>query len=288
VILPVTRSLILILLLCATVNGFAADSTAVNEGFTLRSGWPAKKVVATGLVGGVLAGSLVSSYYDWWKDSGMPFHFVREGFLYDYSLGIDKIGHAYTSYFYFRAVRTILLWGGYEPEEAFWWGTGASAFFALSVEIGDGVSPYGFSWEDLTANMIGLGFGMLQTRVEFLRNVTFKWSYVPTDGWRWPPHFTDHYDAHTYWLAFNVHRMLPASSAGYWPEWLQLAVGYGVDRQQTRRELVIGLDLNLEAFTTSNEDLLMVERVVNSFHVPAPAVKFTEGDGAKWYLIHPN
>lgn len=260
----------------------------MREGFTPVEGWPAKKIVATGLVGGVLAGSLLNSYFEWWKDSGARFHFVREGFLDDYSLGIDKIGHAYTSYFYFRAVRTVLLWGGYGSDEAFWWGAGASAFFAVSVEIGDGMSPYGFSWEDLTGNMLGLGFGMVQARFDFLRNVSFKWSYIPQDGWRWPPRFTDHYDSHTYWLAFNVHRMLPEGPARFWPEWLQVAVGYGVDARQTRRELVIGLDLNLEAFATENEDLLMVERVVNAFHVPFPAVKFTEHDRPKWYLVHSN
>jgi hypothetical protein len=284
----VRRSLILLLLLVIAMRGLAADSSSVRDGFTPAEGWPAKKIVATGLVGGFLAGSLVSSYYDWWKDSNMPFHFVREGFIHDYSLGIDKIGHAYTAYFYFRTVRNILMWGGFDDEPAFWWGAGASAFFALSVEIGDGVSPYGFSWEDLAGNMAGLGFGMLQARVDFLRNVSFKWSYVPTDGWRWPPRFTDHYDAHTYWLAFNVHNMLPAEAAGFWPQWLQLAVGYGVDRGQTKREFVIGLDLNLEAFSTKNEDLLLVERVVNAFHIPAPAVKFTEDDRPKWYLVHTN
>lgn len=282
------RSLILILWLSVAVRASGGDSTSVNEGFTRTDGWPAKKIVATGLVGGVLVGSLVSSYFDWWKDNGAGFHFVSEGFINDYSLGIDKVGHAYTSYFYFRNVRTVMLWGGYGPEESFWWAAGASGFFALSVEIGDGMSPYGFSWEDLTANMIGLGFGMARARAAFLRNIDFKWSYVPKDGWRWPPRFTDHYDSHTYWLSFNVHRMLPESAAGYWPEWLQVAVGYGVDQLQTRRELVIGLDLNLEAFGTRDEDLLMVERVVNAFHVPSPAVKFTEGDRPKWYLVHPN
>ncbi|MEW6512236.1 MAG: hypothetical protein AB1428_14900, partial [Bacteroidota bacterium] len=83
------------------------------EGFRQTDGWTLKKGAATVAVGGVLAGSLVSSYFDWWQGAREPFHFVQEGFLHDYSLGIDKIGHAYTSYFYFHTFRDVQLWGGY-------------------------------------------------------------------------------------------------------------------------------------------------------------------------------
>jgi hypothetical protein len=249
-------------------------------------GWGSRKILATGAVGGMLAGSLVSSYFDWWKGSGEPFHFVREGFWNDYSLGIDKIGHAYTSCFYFHAFRDLMLWGGYSEEEAFWWSAGTTAFFAVSIEIGDSFSPYGFSWEDLTGNMLGLGYGMVQTKVPFLQNISFKWSYIPTDGWRWPPHFTDHYDAHTYWLAFNMHRLLPGGVGKSWPEFLQLAVGYSVDAHQTRREVVFGLDFNLEAFRVDSPDLLLLERIANNIHLPGPAVKFTQDRVPQWYLAH--
>lgn len=282
------RRALLVLLICSPMIARGQDSVVVNEGFRQSEGWTFKKGAATVMVGGVLAGSLVNSYFDWWKGAQQPFHFVREGFLHDYSLGMDKVGHAYTSYFYFHTFKDILLWGGYTPEEAFWWGAGGSAFFAISIEIGDGVSPYGFSWEDLSGNMLGLGYGMLQTQVPFLKNVNFKWSYIPNDGWRWPPRFTDHYDSHTYWLAFNMHNLLPPSWGEYWPEFLQLAVGYGVYDRQTRRELVIGIDFNLEAFGAGSQDVLLGERILNRFHIPAPAVKFTEGRAPKWYLVHPN
>jgi hypothetical protein len=282
------RTALLILLICSPLLARAQDSVVVNEGFRQSDGWTFKKGAATAMVGGVLAGSLVNSYFDWWKDAAQPFHFVSEGFLNDYSLGIDKVGHAYTSYFYFHTFRDLLLWGGYTPREAFWWGAGGSAFFAISIEVGDAVSPFGFSWEDLTWNMLGLGYGMLQTQVPILRNVSFKWSYIPNDGWRWPPRFTDHYDAHTYWLAFNMHNLLPESWGDYWPEFLQLAVGYGVDDRQSRRELVFGIDFNLEAFGAGSQEVLLGERLLNRFHIPAPAVKFTEGRAPKWYLLHPN
>jgi hypothetical protein len=246
---------------------------------------PPRKVVATTAVGGLLVGSLVSSYFDWWKDSGRPFHVVREGVFHDYSLGIDKIGHAYTSYFYFHSFRHIMLWGGYSRSAAFWWAAGTTAFFALSIEIGDGVSPYGFSFEDLGFNMLGLGFGMLQAEFPALRNVQFKWSYVPQDGYRWPPRFTDHYDGHTYWLAFNLHRMLPEGVGEYWPEFLQLAVGYGVGDKQTRREIVVGLDFNLGCLRTESPELRLLQREVDLIHLPGPGVKFSPGKQPEYRLF---
>jgi len=247
--------------------------------------WHARKIIATGAIGGILVGSLIGSYFDWWKDDNRPFHFTDDGLFNNYSLGIDKVGHAYTSYFYFNTFRNVMRWGGYDERTAFWWAAGISAFFALSIEIGDGLSPFGFSTWDLSFNMMGLGYGMAQTAVPFLQNFRLKWSYVPQEGYRWPPRFTEHYDAHIYWLTFNVHNLLPESAGAWWPEFLQLAVGYGVDDVQTRREFMIGLDLDLDVFRTEQPEVRLLEQTVNLFHIPMPTVKFTEGKTPRYYLI---
>ncbi len=281
------RSCILLLLL-AGQQLCARDSLQTILHADEATGWSARKIIATGAVGGLLAGSLVGSYNDWWKDAAEPFHFVDDGLFNNYSLGIDKVGHAYTSYFYFHCFRNVMLWGGYDSSAAFWAAGGTSALFALSIEIGDGFSPYGFSLYDLAFNMGGLGYAMAQVGVPFLRNFQLKWSYVPVGGYRWPPHFTDHYDAHTYWLAVNVHNLLPGEWRGYWPECIQLAVGYGVNKGYTRRELVIGLDLNVGAFTLENPELRLLQQTVDLIHLPSPAVKMTEGERPRWYLVHTN
>jgi hypothetical protein len=281
------RRLIVILLIAWQASP-AQDTLARAPLTTSDHALSPRKVIATGLVGGILVGSLVSSYFDWWKDSAEPFHLVDDGLFNNYSLGIDKLGHSYTSYFYFHSFRNVMLWGGYDEGTAFWWAVGTTAFFAVSIEIGDGLSPYGFSLYDLAFNLGGLGFGMAQVAVPFLANFKLKWSYVPADGYRWPPHFTDHYDAHTYWLAVNVHNLLPHDWRDYWPEFIQLAVGYGVDDHQSKREAVIGLDLNLGAFQVGDPDLKLVQQTLDLFHYPAPAVKFTQGKAPKFKLLHWN
>jgi hypothetical protein len=82
----------------------------------------------------------------------------------------------------------------------------------------------------------------------------------------------------------NISELLPATWAEYWPRFIQLAAGYSIDGQ--RREGVIGLDFNLEVFPAPNSELLLVQKTLNMFHIPAPAVKFTEGSEPRYSLFH--
>jgi len=274
-------------LACSPTYGGVQDSVLVTEGFAATQGMPPRKVLATGLTAGILAASLVESYYSWWKDADGQFTFRAEGWFAGHR-GIDKAGHLFTSYFYFRTFRNILLWGGYHPTTAYWWAAGLSAFFALSVEIGDGVSEYAFDYQDLVFNAAGLGYGMLQTEVPALRNFNLKWSYVPAGGYRFPPRFTEHYDAHTYWLTANVNNLLPASLEPWWPDFLQVGIGYSVADNISRSEWLLGFDYNLEILNPDNPDLRLLVKTLDSFHYPAPAVKFAEQKEPEWLLIHTN
>jgi hypothetical protein len=251
-------------------------------------GFAGKKVVSTVLVGGLLAISLKWSYDTWWKEKRVPFYFQTENWFSGEHRGIDKAGHLFTSYFYFHTLRNVMLWGGYSPLAARWWGAGASAFFAITVELGDAVGGPGFDYQDLVFNSAGIAYAWLQTDYPFLRNFGLKWSYIPRNRNEADMKFTKHYDVHTYWLTANVNELLPSSLEPIWPDWLQVGVGYGVDENMTKREFVIGLDFNLDVFSTSSEDLLLVRNTLNMFHYPAPAVKFTEDRPPKYYFFHTN
>lgn len=275
------------LLLLAICNTAAQDSTRSFDDFPSQNGTPTRRFIASGIMAGMIGTTVVWAADAWWQGRGHPFTFYNEGWLDDQWLGIDKVGHAYASYFYFHTFHNVMLWGGFDATKAFWWGAGITECLAIALEIGDGFSTFGFSYEDLTANTLGLAYGMLQTHVPFFQNFSLKWSYIPT-GVHNGLNFTQHYDAHTYWLSFNVHGLLPPDWKPYWPMLIQLAVGYSIDESQTRREGVIGLDFNLEVFPAPNPDILLLQKTVNMFHIPAPAVKFTEGKEPQYYLFHLN
>ncbi len=267
---------------------WSQDSAIVTDGFTSHPGPSTRKYVAAGLAGSALLGTMIGSYYEWWYRNHEPFHFLHEGWFSDYALGIDKVGHMFTGYFYFNTFRNFLLWGGYDPSTAFWWALGMSSFFATSIEIGDGLSSWGFSPEDVSSDIIGIGYAALQSETPFLRNFNLKWSYVPAGGFKWPPHITTHYDYHTYWLTVNLHNLLPEDLKEYWPAFLQPAFGYSVDDNVTRREAVVGLDFNLNVFDVEDSTLLLLQKTIAMLHIPAPAVKFTEGKVPRYYLFQLN
>ncbi|MEK7250358.1 MAG: DUF2279 domain-containing protein [Bacteroidota bacterium] len=282
------KKFIVVLIVVCTSLSHAQDSLTVTDGFRSNPEMTGRKIAATSAIGGLLALSLYWSYDSWWRHATPQFHFKTENWLNGSARGIDKVGHFYTSYFYFHLFRNIMLWGEYESSTADWWALGGATFFAVAVELGDGFTPqYGFDYQDLTFNLSGIAYGFLQTRIPFLKNFNFKWSYVPSDGYRFPIRLVEHYDDHTYWLTCDINNLLPSSIEPYWPDFLQIAVGMGVDDRWTKREFVIGFDLNLESlFRTVNEDLLLLEKTVNKFHIPAPAIKFTERKEPRYYLFH--
>ncbi len=256
------------------------------DGYRPEQFTPARKTISIGLVAVLSLGILADSYYTWWKDAEKSFTWFTEPWFDGPHLGIDRVGHLMGAYATFKIGRNVLLWGGHDPGAALWWAAGIAAWHSLEIEIGDGFSEYGFDYRDLLMGFTGIGYGILQTQIPFFNNFNFKFSYWSNLGSKTPASFVSDYDAMTIWLTANVHNLLPASVNRYWPEFIQLAVGYGVADSQTRREIVIGFDFNLEAFAPCNNDMLLIQRTLNTYHLPAPAVSFSPGKEPMWYGLY--
>jgi hypothetical protein len=286
----VTSSLLVALLSAGTARGQDSSAVAVpavpKVRFSPYPEWDARKIIATSAVAATVGVTLYASYAWWWKPEYSTWRFYRTNWFNGEDLGIDKLAHMIPSLMIFRGTNDILRWGGYEESTSFWWATGVAGFLAVAIEVGDGFSPWGFDYEDLVFNFMGIGYGMLQTKVPFFRNFDLKLGIYPQSGWSFPARFTDYYDAHTAWLTFNMENLLPDPIAEWWPGLIQLGVGYSVDDIKTRREAVFGLDLNLEIFPPPNKDILLLQRILNMWHYPLPAVKFTEDKHPRYYLFH--
>jgi hypothetical protein len=224
-----------------------------------------------------LSASLISSYIAWWKDNSRSFRFYSGEWLNDSgSNGIDKVGHFYTSYMFYRIQRDILLWGGYSNDFSTLTSAILTFSFALGIEIGDAFSTYGFDYQDLTFNIGGLGYGFLQDKVPILQNFKFKWSYIPRDKFNFPPRFTSHYDEHVYWLSIDIYNLFESSLGKYWPKFIQPAVGFSVEDSGNRREFIVGLDFNLlTLFDHNDENWNFIGKFVDLFHIPAPGIKYS-------------
>ena len=171
-----------------------------------------------------------------------------------------------------------MIWCGYPEDHSKHHAAIMSLGIGLVIEVGDGFSLFGFDYQDFVLNTIGLGYGYLQDVLPVLQNFNFKWSYIPTHDFHFPPNLTSTYEAHIYWLTVDVHDLFQNTFMNFYPEYVQLGIGYSVSDDYKRREYLIGLDFNLEKiFSTKNQDWELVIDTANLLHYPAPGVKFSSG-----------
>jgi hypothetical protein len=261
----------------ALPDSATTDSVRVDHSFFSR--WNIARLGALTLVGG----TLVYGAGVWWVHDTRPFRFWQEYWWGDAN-GVDKIGHMYTSYFMFHALHEMFLWGGHDPDASFWWATGVAAFHGLAIEIGDGFSDYGFDYRDVTSNYVGLGYAILQTKVPLFRNFEIKWSlYYPMTHHSFK--VNDLYDYHIYWMSFRVEDLLPRVAKPYWPDFLQIAFGLGTKEHTARRTYNISFDYNLEKIPIEGQDINLIKKLLNMFHLPAPGIQLSKGRAPEYRLL---
>jgi hypothetical protein len=285
--------LVLVLFLCCCLQA-QSERYAPSERSKIF-GVERKPIVTYAIVAHTVFTAYVE-YKWWWEGNYHPFMLDWEGFWNDAQLGVDKFGHFYTSHLYFHSLYNLMKWGGYDESTNLWVSSLIPALYALSTEIGDGYSTYIFSPDDLALNLLGIGYGMLQLKYPFFNNFKIKWSYFPSatnlNTFKHP--FTDDYDGHIYWISVNVHNLLPQPVENYWPKFLNVAVGYGVQnisRGQVGsplRKFAIALDYNLTTIPLDGDTWEVVKNIVDLFHFPAPGVRFVEGEPAEFkpVLLH--
>jgi hypothetical protein len=252
--------------------------------FTTKQKW---------IIGGLVAQQAASIYLEykwWWQGDYHPFVIRSDGGFNNYSLGVDKAGHFYTSYMYSNLLYELLKYGEFKEKNCVLLSTVLPFIWALSIEIGDGFSSYEFSPQDLMANSLGIGYAFAQRKVPYLNHFKFKFSYFPGQYYRdnnykgWS--LTADYDGHIYWLATDVHGILPKSAKRYWPKYLNLALGYGINNYsnvnfykyqgyELKREFFIGLDYNLSAIPAKKPAWKTIRNMVDYYHFPAPGFKKT-------------
>jgi hypothetical protein len=117
--------------------------------------WDAK---TTAITAGVVLGAPVVGYFAWWRaDSRSTFEFANERWFQrdTYAGGADKASHIFVGYFWTQMLQSVYQRVGKTPAEARALTFGVVALAGALIEVGDGFSQYGFSWEDITANTIG-------------------------------------------------------------------------------------------------------------------------------------
>ena len=129
---------------------------------------------------------LVASVYvgiDQWGWGGTSFHSAREGWFgrsTEYG-GIDKLGHAWSAHLLSDYITWRLQSAGFGKYESAVGAAMLTGVAFLTVEIGDGFSKFGASYEDMVASAAGIGFSFLRNTVPGLdEKLDFRMQYIPT------------------------------------------------------------------------------------------------------------
>lgn len=257
-----------------------------------------KHIVAAGIAVQQIASTYIE-YKWWWEGNAHKFNTLNDGGFNNESNGLDKLGHAYASYVFFNAINESMKWADFSQKQRMIWSCTLPALWAISIELGDGFSTYGFSSPDLVANFSGIAYGYLQQQLPYLQHINFKFFYYPSNFYaknnfkQWS--LSEDYDGHSYWLSFDVHKMLPKQHQHKWPKWVNLAAGYSTYnfRQAARvltggpqqKEFLIGLEFNIGAIKTKSSTITTVKNMLNFIHIPAPGLKTTNKHNTSYHIL---
>lgn len=247
------------------------------------------------------AGAVFMEFQWWWRDDYLykqhSFRLANDGLFYNYSYGVDKLGHLFTSYLFFHTTYDFLRWADFDQKTAVISAIAVPVAHAVAIEFADGFSKYAFNPTDLYFNFAGIGYGVLQVEYPFLRNFNIKWGYWPTSSVKrpnpdWGP--ASDYNGHIYWLACDVYNLLPEPAKNYWPKFLNIAVGMGAknvsfgDTGTPKHKFAIGLDWKMTELPLEGDTWGILKNLIDKIHFPAPGVKVYSGEKprGKALLLH--
>lgn len=268
--------------------------------------WRLPVVLAT--EGVLYTGSVVGLNYLWYEDyPRSPFHFINDNAEW---MGMDKFGHATTSYTLGALGYDVLRWSGVKRKTAIWAGGSLGLIFLTSIEVLDGFSAeWGASWGDMIANTGGTALFISQQLVWNEQRFKLKYSFWPSDYARYRPDllgdgFTQQllkdYNGQTYWLSCNVWSFLPHRNNTMFPRWLNIAVGYGADGMlggdknpvefasiQRYHQFYLSLDVDLTKIRTRSKALKTIFNLIGFIKFPSPTIEFNTNstDNVKFHWI---
>ena len=286
------------------------DSTSFYE----RSSVLNKKRLTTVAVGSSLAftGAVVSLNEVWYKNyPKSSFHVINDNGLW---MGMDKLGHATTSYYLGDVGYNLLKWSGVNDKTSAWIGGSYGLIFLTTIEVLDGHSAeWGFSWGDQVANTLGAGMFISQQlgwkeqriRLKFSAHLTEYAAYRPeTLGNTTAERLLKDYNGQTYWLSVNPNSF--GATPKFFPKWLNVAFGYGASEMlkgdtkgynfynsetnswesfSAYRQYYLSFDIDFEKLPLRTGFARTLLKALNVIKIPFPAVEFNK-NGVYWHWLY--
>lgn len=269
--------------------GIAADSQKLtNE--TAKRVSNSTKISSIALVLG--ANYLYYSNFQnvWWDNKPSGFYFVNDWYR-NYALEQDKCSHFFAAQFMARQWAVAFETLGWPRRRAYL----LAAFSALLTETGteilDGFQPrFRFSIPDYIADIDGAFYPYLQEVYPILRDLKMKISYHASPFYlSGGINIFEDYDGMTFWWSYNFRKLMPAKIKKFWPKFIWIALGYGVNQVWTgphrSRELYLAIDFDFSYLPVKNRILRYLLNLVDQVHLGAPTLKLYPSLNAYYYFF---
>jgi len=283
--------------------------------------------VTGSITAGATASLLLLNQYWYANYPRSSFHFFDDSQEW---LQMDKVAHAFNSYYMSAWASKLYEWSGITVRKAAVLGAVTGTTLLMTVEVLDGFSAkWGASVSDIAANVGGSGLFLAQEfvfrqQVMRLKVSAFPQQYDDFDaevnervrelfGHTLMETMLKNYNASTIWLSVNVNAITRWNP---WPEWLNLALGYGaqnlfggfrnvwcddplispefcpphllIDRSHIPRyrQWYLSPDIDLSRIHSEKQGVRLVLDILNIIKVPAPALEYNRIDGLKLHWLH--
>jgi len=252
-------------------------------------------LIAGSSLGAALGGSYWYIQNSWWSEKQTEFHFDNGADL-TYALNVDKVGHFMGGLEAADVFSSSMKWAGMNDKQSLWYGAAFGSGLQLAIEMKDAYAPYwGFSKWDLALGSAGAIWPVAQYYNDDLKAINFKFSYYKQSDIYWELDrqrgkeinkyaWQDDYPNQTYWMTFDVNHFTETCC---WPEWLNVAIGFGLDDTQYldenntktggQNEWYIALDYDIPKMLKKWDSPTgkKVKHWLNYFHLPAPTIRIS-------------
>ncbi len=233
------------------------------------------------------------------------FHFHNDNNQW---LQMDKMGHAFSSYYIGKMGMDALGWAGVSKKDQLIYSATLGFVFLTTIEVMDGFSEeWGFSTGDVLANAMGTGLLIGQELLWKEQRIQFKFSFQTSPYASYYPdklgentlqQILKDYNGQTYWLSFNLWSFFKESKI---PKWFNISIGYGANglpsseidpliypptKLDSYRQFYTSLDVDLTKIDTKSPFLKTVFNVFNFIKIPAPTLEYNEKDKFIFHWIY--
>ena len=210
-----------------------------------KAGFNKSSAIVLGTEAVIITGIMTSLYSSWYSGTETGgFHFYNDNGEW---LMMDKMGHANSCYNFANIGYEALTMTGLDEKHSIMYGAPLGITIMTMVEIFDGLSSnWGFSWGDMTANILGTGLFIGQQALWHEQRIALKVSYHNSGcskydvcnpvtmerdhimGKDWLDRLYEDYSGITVWAACDVKALFMKEHSNY-PSWLGWAIGYGAE-----------------------------------------------------------